>query len=261
MKIKISLAQTHIQFADPHANLEKAIHFISKSAALGSQFILFPELWSSGFDLANTHDYARQNKILLENLSIMAKDLKIAVGGSLLLEENGQIYNTFTILSPEGKITARYNKIHLFHPMQEHESCQPGDHLQTVDLSHVTAGLAICYDIRFPELFRSYALKGTSLFFIPAQWPLKRIEHWKLLIRARAVENLSFVVAVNCAGKIGDDYFGGSSAVISPWGETLVEGSELDEELLQVEIDLDQIARARRGITALEERRPDIYAL
>jgi omega-amidase len=261
MKIKITLAQTHIQFSDTHANLEKAIHIISSAAALGSQLVLFPELWSSGFDLANSHKYAVQNKIILDNLSILAKDLKIAVGGSMLLEENGQIFNTFPFLSADGKITARYNKIHLFHPMQEHESCYPGNHIQMVEFSNLQAGMAVCYDLRFPELFRSYVIQGAQLFFIPTQWPLKRIEHWKLLIRARAVENLAFVVAVNCAGKIGGDYFGGSSAVISPWGETLVEGSEMEEEMLQVEIDSDQVERARRGITALQERRPDVYEL
>jgi len=261
MKIKISLAQTQIQLADPRFNLEKAVHLISKSASENSQLILFPELWSSGFDLANAARYCQHNKVILENLAVLAGDLNIAIGGSLLLEENGQIYNTFTMISSAGKIVARYNKIHLFHPMQENLYCQPGNHLQTVDFPWGCAGLAVCYDLRFPELFRSYAIKGATLFFIPAQWPLKRIEHWKLLLRARAVENLSFVVATNCAGKIGDDYFGGSSAVISPWGETLVEGSELDEELLHAEIDLDGVARARRSINALNERRPDIYQL
>jgi len=261
MKLKISLAQTNIQFADPRANLEKAIHLISQAASSGSQMVLFPELWSSGFDLENSRKYAHQNKIILENLSTFVKDNNISVGGSLLLEENGNLFNTFTILSSDGKITASYHKIHLFHPMQEHEACQPGHSLQMLDISPFRAGLAICYDLRFPELFRSYAIKGANLFLIPAQWPLKRIDHWKLLIRARAVENLAFVVAVNCAGKIGPDYFGGSSAVISPWGETLVEGDETSEELLHVEIDLDQVTRARRGITALEERRPDVYDL
>ena len=261
MKIKVSLAQIQIQFANPLANLEKAIQFISKAAAENSQLILFPELWSSGFDLNNRLTYIHQNKIVLENLAILAKDLNISIGGSLLLENNGKIFNSFTILSAHGKITARYDKIHLFHPMQEHDYLQPGNHLQIVDFPFGRAGMAVCYDLRFPELFRSYTLKGASLFLIPAQWPFKRIDHWKLLLRARAIENLSFVIATNCAGQVGSDYFGGSSAVISPWGETLIEGSEMEETLLSVEIDLDQVARARRSIAALEERRPDVYDL
>ena len=261
MKIKISLAQTQIHFANTGKNIEEAIRLTSQAAAQGSSLILFPELWSSGYDLPNCQAYARQNRVITDNLSTLAVDLKINIGGSLLTEENGKIYNTFITISSEGKVTALYHKIHLFKTLDEDKWCHPGNHLQTVDFPWGKAGLAVCYDTRFPELFRSYALKDVTLMLISAEWPLTRIAHWRNLIKSRAIENLSFVAAVNCVGQIGPDTFGGCSAIISPWGETLVEGNDQDPAFLTAEIDTDQIARARRGSTALLDRRPDVYEL
>ncbi|MCE1253917.1 MAG: carbon-nitrogen family hydrolase [Anaerolineae bacterium] len=241
--------------------MEEAIRLASQAAELGSSLILFPELWSSGYDLPECQTYARQNRVILENLCTLAKDLGIFMGGSLLSEVNNKIFNTFTIISPEGKITARYDKLHLFNLLDEDRWCQPGDHLQTVNFPWAKAGLAICYDTRFPELFRSYALKNATLLLICAEWPLSRINHWSNLIKTRAIENLSFVAAVNCVGQVGPDRFGGQSAIISPWGEVLVEGNQDDAALLTAEINTDQVARARRGVTALSDRRPDVYEL
>lgn len=120
-------------------------------------------------------------------------------------------------------------------------------------------GLAICYDLRFPEMFRRYALDGVQTMIISAEWPLQRIEHWQTLLRARAIENQCFVIAANCVGQCGGENFGGRSAVISPWGEVLVEGQSDQPELLTVTFDTGQVDEVRRRIPVLIDRRPDLY--
>jgi predicted amidohydrolase len=120
-------------------------------------------------------------------------------------------------------------------------------------------GLTICYDLRFPELFRRYALAGAKLIFVPAEWPHPRLMHWQTLLRARAIENQLFVVACNRVGVVGKTHFCGHSAVIDPWGETIVEGDE-SEMLLTAEIDLGLVDDVRQRIPIFADRRPEIYA-
>jgi len=171
------------------------------------------------------------------------------------------LLNSFLWLDPRREGLIRYQKIHLFRLMDEHRWLQPGNCPQIAPTPWGNAGLSICYDLRFPELFRSYALQGTDFFFLSAEWPAKRIHHWKVLTHARAIENLSFMFAVNCIGPTTRDDFGGCSMVVSPWGETLAEASPKDEDLLTVTVDIGQISRARNFLPVFQDRRPEIYPL
>jgi predicted amidohydrolase len=128
------------------------------------------------------------------------------------------------------------------------------------------AGLSICYDIRFPELFLSYALEGAKLVFSPAAFPHPKLHHWKALVRARAIENQMFMIAANQVG--GEDLgadgtltYVGNSAVIDPWGETVIEGPEDKEELLTGEIDISRVDEIRNKMKVFRDRRPDVYRL
>ena len=220
-KISISLAQLHIELGQPDANLEQAIGLIKEASGKQSDMILFPELWSSGYDLKNAGRYTPVNKSILEILTGLALSEKIAVGGSLLEEVEGQFYNTFYLIDKGGQVLNKYRKIHLFRLMNEDRWLQAGNQPQLANFSWGTAGMAICYDLRFPELFRQYALGKAKLICLPSEWPTIRINHWKVLLQARAIENQIFVAAVNCVGKTGKENFGGASAIISPWGELL----------------------------------------
>jgi len=136
-----------------------------------------------------------------------------------------------------------------------------GRALPVFELPWGRVALAVCYDLRFPELWRSYADGGAILVLIPAAWPSRRIEHWRLLLRARAVENQFFVAGCNRAGggaDAGQDPFGGYSALSDPWGHVLAEGGP-EPELLFAGLDLDEVARARRLVPFLEDRRPEVY--
>ncbi len=116
----------------------------------------------------------------------------------------------------------------------------------------------ICYDLRFPELSRALAVAGARLLLVPAQWPVRRLEAWLLLARARAVENELFVAACNRVGADGDALFPGHSMVVDPWGRALVEGDDR-EGLLIARADLREIQKARRYLTVFEDRRPEAY--
>jgi omega-amidase len=260
-KVSISLAQMHLVLGQPIENLKCAVAWIEEAAKRGSSLILFPELWSTSYDLSNSSHYIEQNKELLTELSLQAKRNHIWIAGSLIQEQNHHFYNTLYIHSPEGTLSTEYSKIHLFRLMEEDHWLQAGNTLQTAPLPWGAAGLAICYDLRFPELFRQYALSGASSVLLPAEWPLRRIEHWKTLLRARAIEEQMFVIATNCVGLTGDEIFGGCSAVIDPWGETIIEGNSSEPELLTSEIDLDQVEKVRSTIPIFQDRRPDLYVI
>lgn len=259
MYLTISLAQTQIQFGAPEANFLQAQTLIDEAARRGSQCILFPELWSSGYDLRNARSLAKENQALLPEMASLARRHNIHIGGSLLLEENGKIYNTFVFHSPHSETPMTYAKVHLFGLMEEDRWLTPGDRLQSVQAPWGETGLAICYDLRFPEMFRRYALSGASLFLIPAEWPAVRIAHWQVLLRARAIENQCFTAAANAVGMCGGEMFGGCSAIISPWGEALAEAGASQPELVTVSVDMDQVNEARQRIPILSDRRPDLY--
>jgi omega-amidase len=254
----ISLAQIQIEFGQPVHNLKRADGFISAAARSGSAIILFPELWTTGYDLSKGQRHSASNLEVLSEIRRLSATHQIAVGGSYLLEEEDRVFNTFVLIHPSGQ-EDRYSKIHLFRLMAEDSFLQPGSSLQTSTFTWGKAGLAICYDLRFPELFRNNTLNGAILHLLAAEWPTRRVTHWQTLLCARAIENQAYVAAVNAVGAIGEETFAGRSAVIDPWGETVVEGSPDQENLLTAQIDLNLVTKVRQAIPALTDRRPDIY--
>ena len=260
-KLKISLAQLDVRLGKPEENTSRALAWIEQAAREGSQLILFPELWSSGYDLEHINAYAQfPGSELWKSLADQAKKCSITVGGTMIEKENDKYYNTSLLFGPKGDMLGRYRKIHLFRSIQEDRYFSPGDHLEMVDLDWGKTGLATCFDLRFPEIFREYALAGAKIILLPAEWPARRLEHWRTLIRARAIENQLFVIAVNACGYHQSEPYAGHSAVINPWGEAILEAG-MEECLLTTEIDLAEIQQTRQRIPVFEDRRPDAYHL
>jgi predicted amidohydrolase len=259
--IKIALAQMDVAWADPDANLATARRMVVQAAEAGADLVVLPELWGSGYDLAHAVVYATPlDAGLFQKMATLARKHSVHVTGSLLEADDRQIYNTCALFGPQG-LVGHYRKLHRFCLMQEDRYLAAGDHPTLCrSLPWGTTGLAICYDLRFPELFRGYAIAGARLMVLPAQWPMPRIDHWRTLLRARAIENQCVVVGCNRVGSDPDNLFGGASAVIGPWGEVLVEG-EASEALLIAEVDLRAVDEARRRIPVLSDRRPDCYVL
>lgn len=257
MSINITLAQIHIEYGKVSANLG---HVADIAGELPSgTLLLLPELWSSSYDLANTSQIAHENKDALKELALTARRAQIFIGGSLLEEIDGQIFNSFNLITPAGEIAAKYQKIHLFRLMDEHLWMQSGQHPAIFDFGGIKTGLAICYDLRFPELFRYYFTRGCKLILLSSEWPVRRIQHWKTLLQARAIENQCFVAATCNVGESGGAVYGGNSMIIDPWGRILAEGSQTEEQILSADIDSNIADEFRSMIPVQGDRRPELY--
>lgn len=257
MKTIVALAQIEITLSDVSANLEQARLAVARAAASSADLILFPELWTTGYNLPQRSELAEANLPVLDELLRLAAQHQVTIGGSWLTRRGDVFFNTFHLVTPTGQVTI-YDKTHLFGLMQEDQFLTPGANLQTANLSWGSAGLSICYDLRFPELFRQYTLRGIHAILIVAEWPARRLNHWQTLLRARAIENQVFVIAVNAAGQTAGVKYGGASCVISPWGDTLVEAGP-EPDLVFTQVDFDQVAVVRSKMPALSDRRSDLY--
>jgi len=262
MQLTIALAQMAITPGRPDLNEAEARRLAAQAAAGGAGLLLLPELWPTGYDLAQAAGYAAP--LDGGHFALMADIARThhlyVLGTALEANPAGRPYNTAALYTPGGQRAASYRKVHLFPPMGEVEHLSPGDALPVFDLPWGRTALAICYDLRFPEMWRRYTQAGAQLILIPAEWPIRRVEHWRLLLKARAVENQLFVAGCNRAGGGPDaqDPFGGHSAVVDPWGQILVEG-DLEPGLFLTTLDLDQVGRCRHLLPFLDDRRPDVY--
>ncbi len=261
MKLSISLGQIDVKLGEPHSNLTAVQTMTAEAARRGSDIIVFPELWSTGYDLEHGARYATPTDAgMFATVAALAKEHHISILGSCLSDlGNGRIGNTAVYFDKSGHPLGSYSKTHLFRLMDEDRYLSPGDGRTLVKTEWGLMGLAICYDLRFPELFRAYALAGAQLVFLPSEWPHPRLAHWQTLLRARAIENQMFLVACNRVGHSqGTDFFG-HSCMIDPWGEVVVEGGE-GEMLLTAMIDLARVNDVRAKIPIFKDRRPDVYA-
>lgn len=255
----VSLVQMAITEGDPEANEARAYERVAESARRGSDVVVLPELWGSGYDLTRAASYASPvGEGLFARVAEWARTFHIWLSGSLLERAEGGLYNTAYLVAPTGEFVATYRKMHLFRLMDEHLYLQAGERPVMADTPWGPVGLGVCYDLRFPELFRVYALRGARWVILPAEWPHPRLHHWRTLVQARAIEEQMFVLACNRVGSAGDTQFFGHSMVVSPWGEVLIEGGE-QEVILTTEVNLAEVEQARTRIPVLEDRR-DEYA-
>lgn len=260
----VSLAQMDLHIGEPEYNFALAERFMQEAVDRRSNLVVFPELWHSAYALkeaarfACNMAYGPTAKGSFARFAKLASAHQTPVAGSLLEEEGGQIYNTMVLYDAQGELKASYRKLHLVPMLDEHLYLEAGNSLQQVRLGPHQAGLAICYDLRFPEMFRHYALAGCQMILISAEWPHPRGEHWRTLLRTRAIENQCFVFACNRMGTSDDISFCGGSAAIDPWGNTLVDGQE-EEGLFTATCNMDLVEETRANIPVLQGRRPDIY--
>ncbi len=260
----VSLAQMDLHIGDPEYNFALAERFMQEAVRRQSDLVVFPELWHSAYALAQARQFAcaiaagPSTQGSFARFAGLAQIYRTAVAGSLLEEAAGHIYNTMVLYDAQGQLQAHYRKLHLVPMLDEPRYLQAGDSLQQVRVGPHQAGLAICYDLRFPEMFRRYALEGCQCILLSAEWPHPRGEHWRILLRTRAIENQCFVFACNRVGASDGISFCGNSAVIDPWGNALVEGQE-EEGLFTATCDLNRVAEIRANIPVLQGRRPDIY--
>ncbi len=265
-KLNISLAQMTITTGGQRRNVEVMQAMAEEAARRGSQLILLPEMWSTGFAFDQLEELASPlNGGAFAQVSTTAKQHKICITGSMPEKRGGGINNSAAFFAPNGQVQGVYRKIHLFGLMNEDRHLKPGQSPLNLELPWGKTGIAICYDLRFPEMFRRYGVEGAKLVLLPAAWPKQRIEHWQTLIKARAIENQYFMVACNCVGEgptVGGQptVYGGHSMVVDPWGEVVLDAGTMPG-LYTVEIELDQVDEARRQMPVFEDRKPQYYGL
>lgn len=258
-KIVVSLAQMRIALGDIGRNVTQGERLITESARRGSHLVVFPELWTTGYALERANELATAvNAGAFAAVAKLARDNKICVTGSMLEKRGLDITNSAAFVAPTGQPLGVYRKIHLFRLMNEHVHLKAGSSPLVLDLPWGRTGIAICYDLRFPELFRRYAVEGARMVILPAEWPIERAEHWKALIIARAIENQMYIVACNAAGETGGATFGGASMIVDPWGKVVVAGGE-EPGLFTAEVDLDRVEQVRERIPVMDDRRPELY--
>lgn len=223
----------------------------------GSDLVLMPELWPSGFFAFDRYaaDSEPVTGPLVQALRAKARDLRIhLMTGSFVERDGSDLFNTALLLDPDGEILARYRKIHLFgYKSEEKRLLRRGDDVTVVPTPWGRAGFATCYDLRFPELFRRMLDQGAEFFLVTSAWPQPREEAWVLLNRARAVENLAYVFACNCAGEVGGKRYVGRSMIVDPLGMVVADGGA-DEGIVTADVDTGRMAELRREFPFLADR-------
>ncbi len=227
--------------------------------ARGAELILLPELWNVGYFAFPEHleeSEPLEESESLDMIAAWARELgSYILAGSILERSQDRFHNTSVLISPQGERLAVYRKIHLFdYCSREKELLTPGDRVVVAETELGTVGLSICYDLRFPELYRQQVELGAQLLLVPAAWPAARVDHWRLLARARALENQCFLLGCNAAGTERGVRYGGHSLAVGPEGELLAEAGE-GEEILRARVELAQLERVRQEFPVLQDRR------
>jgi deaminated glutathione amidase len=257
--------------ADPSANLQTADRLTRAAAAEGAQLIVLPEKWTA----LGTDEQLRDAAQTLAGPAIgwarqTARELGVElVAGSILelVPDQEKLANTSVHVSPDGEVRAVYRKLHMFdvqvggRAYRESELEEPGEEIVTSETADgVALGLSICYDLRFPELYRILAVRGARVIAVPAAFTLATTrDHWEILLRARAIENQAFVIAANQIGAHPGGYHsGGRSMIVDPWGLVLAQAPDGEGHAI-ADLDLQRQRQIRAELPALANRRPAAY--
>jgi len=258
MSITICCAQIKSTWEDPAETLARAGFCIEEASETGASLVCFSEQFATGWaPLAkdNTEDLSGK---IVSTLSSLARKNSIAVLGSFRERSSSLPKNTAVVIGKNGSVVATYSKIHLFSPACEDEGFSAGDRLSVFDIDGVKFGVAICYDLRFPEIFYYYRRIGVDCVLVPAAWPCRRLEQWELLIRARALDNQYYVAGINSVGTTPVEYYCGGSLVAGPLGDVIAQGGG-GEGLTFAEIDQVRVKTSWNELPILSHRREDLY--
>jgi omega-amidase len=258
MTTTIALAQCPPAWEDPAASLARADRAAGLAVQAGASLVCFPEQYATGWDPFGTTFVQDENGDIANGFAAIARRHRIAVLGSFREHNTPRPLNTAIAVDPGGNIIGKYAKIHLFSPACEQEAFLPGENLSLFSLGGVRFGIAICYDLRFPELFTAYARAGADCVLVQAAWPCERLGHWELFIRARALETQGYIAGINTTGTTPVGDYCGGSLVAGPGGETVAAAGK-DPVVITARIDPEAVAAKRLSFPSLSDRREDIY--
>jgi predicted amidohydrolase len=255
--MRVSLVQLDVSLDRPlAARVDHAAGLVR--GCEGSDLVLLPELWAHGAWAYDEWEAASEplDGPTVESMRSAARDAAVLLhAGSIAERADGALYNTSVLIDASGEIVATYRKIHRF-GFGEGEGMlmSAGDDIVTWAGGGAVLGLATCYDLRFPELFRLLVDEGAEMFAVASSWPQRRLAHWRLLAQARAVDNLAYVLACNSRGEHSGVRLAGHTMVVDPWGDIVAEAGD-EETVVSVELDPSLVGKTRATFPALRDRR------
>jgi predicted amidohydrolase len=261
--MRIAVAQISCSLGDPDANLSKVRKFSVRAKEAGAELLVFPEMTDTGYSMPVIKKHANHWKTgFVPSVQEIARQFSIAIISGVSEREASSIYNSQVLVNSEGDVVTSYRKTHLYAvaPVEEQTCFAAGDSFVSFKFGGLQFGFSICYDLRFPEMFRKLATEqNVGTFIISSAWPFPRVEHFRTLALARAIENQSYVVASNRVGKDDDLWFCGSSAIIDPRGVVVAAASADREELIHADLSQELVDSVRQRVQSLGHRRQDLY--
>jgi predicted amidohydrolase len=253
--MRVASIQMSVVEGDKKATIDKAAEAVTRCTE--ADLVILPEIWNVGFMSFEQYISEAEQKDgpTMTALTQAAKEAGVYLHSGSFVEKDGDaFYNASYLISPQGEILGNYRKIHLFgYNSRETQLLTPGDAIAVVDTPLGKFGMATCYDLRFPELFRRMTDEGAEFFLVCSAWPYPRLEHWLMLNRVRALENQCFLMSANSVGFNQGTQFVGHSMIVDPWGVILAGGGD-EEAILETDIDLDVLKIAREKFPALADR-------
>lgn len=261
-----ALLQTDIEFCNPEANFRHVRSMFAEAMKKTPRpdVVVLPEDWASGFSDEMFHHmekYAEpEDGPTVMTCRELAREYKVwlVAGSASILHKDGKMRNTTYLINREGEIVGDYSKMHLYSDMDEDVPFEHGDKIEVYDTELGRLGMMICYDVRFCELSRTYALKKADVLVVTSDFPNPRVNHWRTLLMARAIENQMFVVACNRVGSSPMGTYCGHSIIIDPWGDVIAEGSD-SEDIVTGSIDYTKTREVRDLIHMFRDRQPHLY--
>jgi predicted amidohydrolase len=251
--MKICLGQFDIAWLNRSRNYATVRRLVEACRPAENSLLVLPEMFATGFclDTLETREWPGGDT---ENfLSELAQDFSVYVlGGLVRAASGGGARNEAALVGPRGRELGRYAKLHLFSAAGEDRAHSPGDGVEAFAVEDTIVAPFICYDLRFPEIFRTAVQRRAEVFVVIANWPAVRVEHWVTLLRARAIENLAYVVGVNRIGRDPEHEYPGRSLVVDPRGQIVLDAGDA-EGLFEVDLDLGGLRAWREEFPALRD--------
>ncbi len=249
--MKIGLVQLAMEWENPANNIIKVEEMFSKLKDL-PDVLIFPELSLTGFTM-NTKEFGEEiDGISTLYFMKLAERIKTNIICGVIEKDGKEFFNSLIHFDEHGLLKARYRKIHPFSLADENKYYSASNELVVTEIGHKRIGLTICYDLRFPELYRLYSKRNVDVLINIANWPTPRIEHWKTLLKARAIENQCFMIGVNRTGSDPMHTYNGCSGVYNPLGKELL-SVENEEGVFAVEININEVNETRESLPFLND--------
>lgn len=264
MKAKVNLIQFNPVYKCLNENIMRMDTMFGQVDKVGLDLVVLPELWTSGYSTEIFHDhvqYAQSKED--EAVSLMQEKARLhntwIIAGSILEHAESGYYNTSFIINREGEVVGKYRKMHLYSPMDE-DLLNYGQEMPVFSTDFGRVAIMNCYDIRFVEMSRAYALMGADMIIIVSNWAAPKLNHWRTMVSARAIENQLVVVACNRVGATPTHTYFGHSLIVDPWGEVIIEDSSEQERVISGVVDLGKVGEVRKEIPMYLDRKPELYS-